>query len=134
MKSDAINVTLDIGYTILFNFMECFLRMFGFDLYIGIYHRIWFKRKSLVCDLIEPFRCLIDHTVLLAFHRKQFTTEDFELVKHEYRLKRNKSATYYQVFYKTLISKKGEIFLYVQSYYRCFMGQKSIDHYPQFHL
>lgn len=134
MKSDAINVTLDIGYTILFNFMECFLRMFGFDLYIGIYHCIWFKRKSLVCDLIEPFRCLIDHTVLLAFHRKQFTTEDFELVKHEYRLKRNKSATYYQVFYKTLISKKGEIFLYVQSYYRCFMGQKSIDHYPKFHL
>ena len=46
MKSDVINVTLDIGYTILFNFMECFVRMFGFDLYVGVYHRLWFKRKS----------------------------------------------------------------------------------------
>ena len=73
MKSDVINVTLDIGYTILFNFMECFVRMFGFDLYVGVYHRLWFKRKSLVCDLVEPFRCLIDHATLLAFNRKQFS-------------------------------------------------------------
>ena len=76
MKSDVINVTLDIGYTILFNFMESFIRMFGFDLYVGVYHRLWFKRKSLVCDLIEPFRCIIDHATLLAFNRKQFSEKD----------------------------------------------------------
>ena len=49
-KCDALNATMDIGYTMLFNFIECFLRMFGFDLYVGVYHRMWFKRKSLVCD------------------------------------------------------------------------------------
>ena len=65
MKSDILNVTLDIGYTILFNYMECFLRMFGFDLYVGVYHRLWFKRKSLVCDLIEPFRCIITSDAIL---------------------------------------------------------------------
>ena len=86
IKSDVINVTLDIGYTILFNFMECFVRMFGFDLYVGVYHRLWFKRKSLVCDLIEPFRCLIDHATLLAFNRKQFSEKDFTLIRQEYRL------------------------------------------------
>lgn len=84
MKSDVLNVTLDIGYTILFNYMECFLSMFGFDLYVGVYHRLWFKRKSLVCDLIEPFRCIIDHTTLLAFNRKQFSEKDFTLIKQEY--------------------------------------------------
>ena len=36
MKSDVLNVTLDIGYSILFNFMESFIRMFGFDLYVGV--------------------------------------------------------------------------------------------------
>ena len=46
MKSDVLNVTLDIGYSILFNFMESFIRMFGFDLYVGVFHRLWFKRKS----------------------------------------------------------------------------------------
>lgn len=48
VKSDAINATLDIGYTMLFNYVECFARMFGFDVYVGVYHRLWFKRKSLI--------------------------------------------------------------------------------------
>ena len=51
-KCDALNVSLDIGYTMLFNYIECFLRMFGFDLYVGVYHRMWFKRKSLVSDIM----------------------------------------------------------------------------------
>lgn len=132
IKGDILNVTLDIGYTILFNYIECFVRMFGFDLYQGVYHRQWFKRKSLVCDLMEPYRCLIDHAVLLAFHRKQFTKKDFELTKKEYHLKSDKTADYYRVFYDVLIEKKSEIFRYMQSYYRCFMGKKSVKYYPQF--
>ena len=87
MKSDVLNVTLDIGYSILFNFMESFIRMFGFDLYVGVYHRLWFKRKSLVCAWMEPFRCIIDHATLLAFNRKQFSEKDFKLIKQEYHLK-----------------------------------------------
>lgn len=130
VKSDILNLTLDIGYTILFNFMECFARMFGFDIYVGVYHRLWFKRKSLICDLIEPFRCIIDHTILLAFNRKQFSEKDFVKIKEEYHLKYEKCSDYYQVFYESLISKKSEIFKYVQQYYRCFMGRKSITQYP----
>ena len=132
MKSDVINVTLDIGYTILFNFMESFIRMFGFDLYVGIYHRLWFKRKSLVCDLIEPFRCIIDHTVLLAFNRKQFSDKDFTLTKQEYHLKYEKCPDYYKVFYDALIARKMDFFKFVQQYYRCFMGCKSVKEYPIF--
>lgn len=132
MKSDIINVVLDIGYTILFNFMESFLRMFGFDLYVGVYHRLWFKRKSLVCDLIEPFRCIIDHTVLLGFNRKQFSEKDFTLVKQEYRLKYDRCSDYYKVFYDALIHRKADFFKFVQQYYRCFMGRKSVQQYPKF--
>lgn len=121
-----------IGYTILFNYMECFLRMFGFDLYVGVYHRLWFKRKSLVCDLIEPFRCIIDHTTLLAFNRKQFSEKDFTLIKQEYRLKYDKCSDYYRVFYDALIERKSDVFKYVQQYYRCFMGCKSTQEYPIF--
>lgn len=132
MKSDVMNVTLDIGYTILFNFLESFIRMFGFDLYVGVYHRLWFKRKSLVCDLMEPFRCIIDHTTLLAFNRKQFSEKDFTLIKQEYRLKYEKCANYYKVFYDALIAYKTEFFKYVQQYYRCFMGCKSVKEYPLF--
>ncbi len=132
IKSDIINVTLDIGYTILFNYMEAFLRMFGFDLYVGVYHRLWFKRKSLVCDLIEPFRCIIDHTILLAFHRGEFKEKDFVKTKHIYQLQHNKYSDYYRVFYNILVEHKLDFFKFVQQYYRGFMGCKSVKTYPIF--
>jgi CRISPR-associated endonuclease Cas1 len=131
-KIDIINVTLDIGYTILFNYIECFVRMFGFDIYKGVYHRQWFKRKSLICDLIEPFRCIIEHTVLLAFNRKQFNERDFILKNSEYQLKKDRVADYYRIFSDSLMLYKLDIFQYVQAYYRCFMGRKSVQTYPQF--
>lgn len=133
-KCDTLNATLDIGYTMLFNYMECFLRMFGFDLYVGVYHRMWFKRKSLVCDIMEPFRPIIDKTVRFAWNRKQFSEKDFVVQKGEFRLKFEKNADYCRIFFDSLIPHKRDIFKYVQSYYRCFMGRKSVTQYPQFIL
>jgi len=131
-KCDELNVVLDIGYTILFNFTECFIRMFGFDLYKGTYHRLWFKRKSLVCDIMEPFRCIIDNTVRSAIHRKQIQKKDFICVKNEYMLKREENAKYYQMFFNALITYKKDMFIYVQKYYRCFMKGFPYSNYPQF--
>lgn len=132
IKSDYINAILDIGYTYLFNFIECFVRMFGFDIYVGVYHRLWFKRKSLICDLMEPFRCIIEKTIRTAINRKQFSESDFNLYKGEYRLKLEHNKDYSKVFFDSLVSYKSEIFKYVQSYYRCFMGGKDIALYPKF--
>lgn len=133
-KCDAINATLDIGYTMLFNFIECYLRMFGFDLYVGVYHRMWYKRKSLVCDIIEPFRPIIDKTIRTAWNRKQFSEKDFQIQKGEYRLRYEKNGDYCHIFFDALIPYKTEIFKYVQSYYRCFMGRKSVTQYPMFNI
>lgn len=132
VKNDAINATLDIGYTILFNYIECFVRMFGFDVYVGVYHRLWFRRKSLICDLIEPFRCIIDKTVRTAFNRKQFSNKDFNINKGEWRLKFEKNKDYSKVFFDALLPYKMEIFKYVQSYYRCFMRGADMVSYPKF--
>lgn len=132
MKTDYINATLDIGYTYLFNFIECFVRMFGFDIYVGVYHRLWFKRKSLICDLIEPFRCIIERTVRNAINRRQIQEGDFEYHKGECRLKREFNKGYSKLFFDAIIVYKNEIFKYVQTYYRCFMGGKDINTYPKF--
>lgn len=134
VRTDYINATMDIGYTFLFNFVECFVRMFGFDLYVGIYHRLWFKRKSLVCDMIEPFRCIIDKTIRIAINRKQFVENDYEKIKGEYRLRREMNKKYSKLFFDALVPYKQDIFKYVQSYYRCFMGSKDILHYPKFEI
>ena len=131
-KIDPINVTLDIGYTILFNYIEVFVRLFGFDPYVGVYHRLWFKRKSLICDLMEPYRCLIDQQVRKAFNTKQCKLDDFKLIKNEYVLKNEKNSEYTKMFYDELIEHKSEVFKYVRDYYRCFMQRKNSTHYPQF--
>lgn len=131
-KCDALNATLDIGYTMLFNLIECYLRMFGFDLYVGVYHRMWYKRKSLVCDIMEPFRCIIDKTTRIAWNRKEFSEKDFIVDRGEYQLRHEKNGDYCRVFFDALIPYKTEMFKYVQAYYRCFMGRKSITQYPKF--
>ena len=131
-KCDELNVVLDIGYTILFNFIESYLRLFGFDIYVGVYHRLWFKRKSLVCDLVEPFRCIIDRAIRTALGRQQFQMKDFKVEKGEYVLKRERNADYHKVFFDALMPYKTEIYKYIQSYYRCFMRGKAPEQYPQF--
>ena len=134
IKTDFLNTTMDIGYTFLFNYIECFVRMFGFDLYVGIYHRLWFKRKSLVCDLMEPFRCIIEKTIRTAVNRKQISEKDYEVHKGEYRLKKEMNKEYSKLFFDALVSYKQEVFKYVQTYYRCFMGKKKITQYPKFEI
>lgn len=131
-KTDALNTALDFGYTMLFNYIECFVRLFGFDPYIGVYHRLWHKRKSLICDLIEPFRCIIEHTTRTAFNRKQFTKSDYIISKDGYNLKPTKVGDYCKVYMDALIVYKKDVFKYIQNYYRSFIRGKETEEFPKF--
>lgn len=46
IKNDYINVTLDIGYTMLFNIVDSMLQVYGFDTYYGVFHKCFYMRKS----------------------------------------------------------------------------------------
>lgn len=81
---------------------------------------------------MEPFRPIIDKTVRTAWNRKQFSEKDYQVQKGEYRLKFEKNSDYSRVFFDALIPYKTEVFKYVQNYYRCFMGRKSVSQYPVF--
>lgn len=133
-KIDAINATLDFGYTILFNYIETFVRLFGFDPYVGVYHRLWFKRKSLICDLMEPFRCIIDQQVRKAYNLGMCKETDFEIKKKQYILKHTMNADYTHMFYTVLVEHKQQVFSYIQSYYRCFMQRKNSPTFPIFNI
>lgn len=132
VKRDFLNATLDIGYTMLFNYIEAMLRLFGFDPYMGIYHQLWFRRKSLVCDLMEPFRCIIEHQVRKSLKYGTFKVGHFEEIKCSYYLKTEFRKVYVQAFFEAIITHKVEIYKYIQQYYRCFMGRKSVSQYPVF--
>jgi len=132
IKADYINSTLDVGYTVLFNFMDAMLRVYGFDTYYGVLHKQFYMRKSLVCDLVEPFRPLIDWRVRTAIHLGQCISDDFEVANRRYLVAWKKSSKYTMLFAKAIMDEKLDIFDYVRDYYRSVMKGKSIDLFPMF--
>lgn len=130
IKADYINATLDIGYTILFNIIDAMLNIYGFDTYCGVLHKQFYMRKSLVCDMVEPFRCLIDKQIIKSIHLGQIKETDFLCDNNRYYLNWNKNADYIKILTEPLLQEKENIFAYIQAYYRAFMKQKPITDYP----
>lgn len=133
-KRDYVNATLDLGYSLLFNFVESLLYYFGFDVYVGVMHREFYMRKSLVCDLVEPFRPLVDLCVRTAISHQQCKPEDFSVQNGSYKLDWQHNKEYILFLLKPLIQNKDEIFRYVRDYYRAFSQQKPANEFPIFRL
>lgn len=132
VKHDIPNLLLDIGYTFLFNVIESLLLIYGFDTYKGVYHQCFYQRKSLVCDLVEPFRGIIDAALRKAYCLHQIDEEDFTLVKTQYVLSYKKREKYCKIFITAILDRKEELFCFVQEYYRAFIKSKDIEQYPIF--
>ena len=133
-KDDIFNLLLDIGYYYLFNFIEANLELYGFDTYCGFYHKLFFQRKSLVCDLMEPFRCIIDRRIRKSFNLKQINKDDFYFKNGQFYVKREFNKKYSQLFLKEILLHKEKIFLYIQSYYRSFIKGRAMDSFPIFNI
>mgnify|MGYP000847117533 FL=1 len=134
IKPDFVNSTLDIGYTVLFNIIDAMLRIYGFDTYCGVLHRQFYMRKSLVCDIMEPFRPLIDAQVRKAVNLQQCKEEDFQVINGQYLLKWKLNGQYIKFLMEGILAHKREIFLYVQQFYRSMMKGKRPEEYPVFKL
>ena len=122
-REDIPNLLLDIGYTILFNFLDSILRLYGLDLYKGVYHRQFFARKSLVTDIQEPFRSIIDKTMLKGYRLGIINENDFEFdrKKLEFVLPWKHASKYYKLFAEEIMERKMEIFDFILAFYRHIM-------------
>ena len=132
LKSDRLNSTLDMGYNILFNMVDSLLQLYGFDVYCGVYHREFYMRKSLVCDIMEPMRTLIDYEIRKAINLKQIQDDDFQVINNQYVVNYKNSPKYVELFMNVLLDNKEEMFLFVQGYYRSFMKGKPEKEYRRF--
>jgi CRISPR-associated protein Cas1 len=133
-KRDIYNVLLDIGYTFLFQFVEAMLSLYGFDLYCGVLHTFFYQRKSLVCDIVEPFRCIIDQRIRKAHNLGQIDKGDFFLHNGMYMLEWKSQSKYSRLFLKDILERKEEIFKFCQQYYRWFMKDLPISQFPKFFI
>ena len=134
VKRDKTNLLLDIGYTVLFNYIEAIVNIYGFDIYKGILHKEFFKRKSLICDLIEPFRPIIDYKIRKMYALRQISTDDFINENGRYRLEWKNNSRYMNLFVEEINQNKEIIFKYIQSFYRWYMKGADITKYPEIEL
>jgi len=132
-KGDIHNILLDIGYSMLFNCTDSLLRLHGFDTYKGFYHKLFFQRKSLACDIMEPFRCIIDKQLLKAWNLKQIDPKDFTVVKGRYTLSYEASRKYAEIFMETIMDHKEDLYKYVHGFYRYVMNEGTVE-FPEFKI
>lgn len=133
VKPDAPNFLLDMGYTFLFNFIDTLLNLFGFDTYKGCYHQLFFQRKSLTCDIVEPFRGIIDREVLKIFSLKIFDEKDFKIKDGKVQSSYDKSQKYALCFFNAIMKNKEEIYTYIRNFYH-FMMDSSKYQFPHFKI
>ena len=85
--SDPVNLALNYGY----GFLEAECRMavnaVGLELAVGFLHDFsdYQTKQSLVYDLQEPFRWLIDLTVMQAFESGKLGFDSFYFTESDYR-------------------------------------------------
>lgn len=133
-KEDINNLLLDMGYTFLFNYIDALLRLFGFDTYKGFYHQLFFQRKSLSCDIEEPFRALVDHQLIKSHNLGQINEKDFKFVKGAYRIKDYKlQKKYTYIWFNLIMEHKEQIYNYVLDFYRFFLNRSKYKK-PEFKL
>ena len=131
-KEDVPNLLLDIGYSMLFNITDSLLRLLGFDTYKGFYHKLFFQRRSLACDLVEPLRCIIDRQLVKAHNLKQIDSHDFKFINGRYQLPYRHSAKYAELFLTAIMERKEEIYAFLHQFYRHILNDDGVVDFPTF--
>lgn len=75
---DPVNAALSFGYALLTTQAETIVLQCGLEPMVGFFHQPAYGRPSLVLDLIEEFRPLVDGLVLRMVNRRQLGPSDFQ--------------------------------------------------------
>jgi CRISPR-associated protein Cas1 len=76
---DPVNAVLSLCYTLVHFDIVREIEVIGLDPVIGFYHQFDYGRESLACDLIEPYRPMVDRFVWEIFRERAFTGRDFAM-------------------------------------------------------
>jgi CRISPR-associated protein Cas1 len=92
--SDPVNSALNYGYALLEGECRRAINAVGLEPSVGFLHEFsnYQTRQSLVYDLMEPFRWLIDLTVLQAFESRILDLDKFHFKFDDYRFRFNPEA------------------------------------------
>lgn len=102
---DEFNCMLNYGYGVLYSMVEKGCILAGLDPYLGFIHADNYNKKSLVFDLIEMFRILVDKTVIYLFSKRKVKKEYFDQIKNGLSLNKEGKAVLISTLNETLEKK-----------------------------
>jgi CRISPR-associated protein Cas1 len=87
--SDPVNLALNYAYGVLEGECRAAINTVGLEPSVGFLHEtsVYQTKQSLVYDLQEPFRWLVDHAVLRMVLSRTLSWDDFYLTGGDYRLR-----------------------------------------------
>jgi len=78
--TDSFNAMLNYAYGVLYSQVEISLILAGLDPFIGFLHTDNYNKRSLVFDMIEPFRIIAERSTVLFFTGRRVKKEFFREV------------------------------------------------------
>jgi CRISP-associated protein Cas1 len=79
---NPFNAALNYCYGVLYSRVEKACIIAGLDPFVGFMHTDNYNKKSLVFDLIEPFRIFAEQTAVYIFTGKKAKNEYFDIKEH----------------------------------------------------
>jgi len=98
---DEFNCLLNYGYGVLYSMVEKACIIAGLDPYVGFIHTDNYNKLSLVFDLIEPFRVLVDQTVVYLISGRKIKVEYFDKIKNGLTLNKEGKAVLIEALNET---------------------------------
>lgn len=113
-SDDEINSALNYGYAVLLSTINKEICINGYLTQLGIHHKNEFNEFNLTCDLMEPFRVIIDNYVYLNRHRKFDTQYKMDIVnlfnmKYRYQNKRYILKDIIKIFVKNTLESVCDV-------------------------
>lgn len=98
---DEFNAMLNYGYGVLYSMVEKACIIAGLDPYIGFLHTDNYNKKSLVFDVIEPFRAFVDETVVYLFTKRTVQEDFFDKIQNGLSLNKEGKAVLIEALNET---------------------------------
>ena len=104
---DEVNALLNYGYTYLESIIQRALVSNGLDVNIGFLHEIASGKKPLTYDFVEPYRFIVDWSIIRGLESKLFNKDDFtrDLLTYTIKLKKSGIDKIIRLIQESLSSK-----------------------------
>lgn len=113
-NNDDINAALNYGYTVLLSTINKEVLINGYLTQLGIHHKNEFNDFNLSCDLMEPFRVIIDNFVYYNRNRKLDSNYKLDIINifngvYKYRGKNYVLKDIIKLFVKNTLDSVNDI-------------------------